>query len=286
MDNSTALVHVVNSSTNSVNQMRNVMFLPYDNIYHTNIYKEFIKNDRKIAIFENKRYKLEVTERLLSQRHRDILDIIFAKGKLRPMAGGRAFVAFSVNSIIHELGLSSEGEENRKTVIRMLEELKKVTIRLSIKDGLFKDTILFSPCTNAAYSEKLGKFVLIFDEIYLNMFQKDILVDYKYYLPLLLKEKNGIVKALVRYIISNDWINHPLPELLEEIEIRKSSMTDRRWRQIINEIKKSPTLPKFGIEIDENDIVHYRKLEEIRFYRTDKEVSRIQHSLFDTPSDF
>ena len=275
-----ALLSVVNHSNNSVNQMRNVMFLPYENIYKTNIYKEFCKNDRAVALFENSQYKLEITDHLLSQKHRDILDIIFSTAKLKPMTGERAYVDFTINSILAELNLT-DGEENRKTLEKYLDELKRVNIKLVIKDGLFKDTINFNLCSQSAHSEKLNKWVLIFDDIYLAMFQRDILVDYKYYLPILLNIESGLVKAFIRYIISNDWINHSLENILSEIEIRKEDMTIQRYNQIKKEIRDNQELIKFGIEIDSKDQIRYRKLENVIFYNTAKEIKKYEQKQLD-----
>lgn len=275
-----ALLSVVNHSNNSVNQMRNVMFLPYENIYRTNIYKEFCKNDRKVVLFENSQYKLEITDHLLSQKHRDILDIIFATAKLKPMTGERAYVDFTINSILSELGLHDSGE-NRQTVERYLEELKRVNIKLTIKDGLFKDYIIFNLCDKAAHSEKLNKYVLIFNDTYLAMFQRDILVDYKYYLPKLLKIESGVIKAFIRYIISNDWINHSLEELLSEIEIKKEDMSSRNFNLIKKQIRDSKELIDFGIEIDSKDQVRYRKLENVIFYNTAKEIKKYEQKQLD-----
>lgn len=270
-----ALLSVVNHSNNSVNQMRNVMFLPYENIYRTNIYKEFCKNDRAVALFENSQYRLEINERLLGQKHRDILDIIFATAKLKPMTGERAYVDFTINRILAELNLT-DGEENRKIIQRHLEELQKVKIKLIIKDGLFKDTILFNLCDKSAHSEKLNKYVLVFSDIYLTMFQRDILVDYKYYLPKLLKIESGVIKAFIRYIISNDWINHSLEELLSEIEIKKEDMSSRNFNLIKKQIRDSKELMEFGIEIDNKEQVRYRKLENVIFYNTAKEIKKYE----------
>lgn len=275
-----ALLSVVNHSNNSVNQMRNVMFLPYENIYRTNIYKEFCKNDRKVVLFENSQYKLEITDHLLSQKHRDILDIIFATAKLKPMTGERAYVDFTINSILSELGLHDSGE-NRQTIERYLEELKRVNIKLTIKDGLFKDYIIFNLCDKAAHSEKLNKYVLIFNDTYLAMFQRDILVDYKYYLPKLLKIESGVIKAFIRYIISNDWINHSLEELLSEIEIKKEDMTSRNFNLIKKQIRDSKEIIDFGIEIDSKDQVRYRKLENVIFYNTAKEIKKYEQKQLD-----
>lgn len=275
-----ALLSVVNHSNNSVNQMRNVMFLPYENIYRTNIYKEFCKNDRAVALFENSQYRLEINERLLGQKHRDILDIIFATAKLKPMTGERAYVDFTINSILAELNLT-DGEENRKIIQRHLEELQKVKIKLIIKDGLFKDTILFNLCDKSAHSEKLNKYVLVFSDIYLAMFQRDILVDYKYYLPKLLKIESGVIKAFIRYIISNDWINHSLEELLSEIEIKKEDMSSRNFNLIKKQIRDSKELMEFGIEIDNKDQVRYRKLENVIFYNTAKEIKKYEQKQLD-----
>lgn len=275
--NNTALISIINQSTNSVNQMRNVMFLPYDNIYQTNIYKEFKANDRKISIFENSRYRLEITDFLLSQKHRDILDIVFSTAKIKPLEGDRAYVDFTINSILSELGLS-DGTENRNTIIKYLEELKRVNIKLIIKDGLFKDNLFFNLCDISAHSEKLNKYVLVFNEMYLYMFQKDILVNYNFYLPQILKLESATLKALIRYIISNDWINHQLEDLLSEIEIKKETMTTRNFNKTKKIIKDNiEILSSFGICLNPTtEQITYKKLEKIIFYNTKKEILKYE----------
>ena len=171
--------------------------------------------------------------------------------------------------------------ENRQTIERYLEELKRVNIKLTIKDGLFKDYIIFNLCDQAAHSEKLNKYVLIFNDTYLAMFHRDILVDYKYYLPKLLKTKNGVIKAFIRYVISNDWINHSLEDLLSQIEIKKEDMTSRNFNLIKKQIRDSKELIDFCIEIDNKDQVRYKKLENVIFYNTAKEIKKYEQKQLD-----
>lgn len=268
------LVEVVNKGTNSVNQMRNIMFLPYDNIKNSTLHKDFQRNGSSAVIFENDHFKLEIEGGLLSQFHRDILDIVFAEGRLKPMAGERGYVQFSIYNILKRLGLSDAGK-NYKTVEQKLKELKKVSFVLTSKKGLFNgDWIAFSLCDRAEYSDKLKEFVLIFSDSYLNMFQSDVLVNYNEYVKRLVAIKGGTVKAFVRYVISNDWINHSLDTLLEELEIKRTNMTDRNFNKIKKSIRDSKDLETFGIKINEDEIVTYKKPKDIFFFNVKKELGK------------
>lgn len=274
--NITSLISVVNKGTSSVNQMRNIMFLPYDKIGNTKIFKEFKSNNMEAVLFENSHYKLEIRGQLLSQFHRDILDVIFAEGKLEPMAGERGYVHFSIYSILKRLGLRTDGEENYKRIEKKLKELKKVDFVLTSREGLFEgDWVAFNLCDRAEYSKKLQEFVLVFSDSYLSMFQSDIMVDYNKYVPVLVQMQSATLKALIRYVISNDFMNKPLDVLLEEIEVKRTDMTNRNFNIVKQKIKShKEELEAFGITISDTEQVRYSKLKEVRFYNVKKELGK------------
>ena len=92
-----------------------------------------------------------------------------------------------------------------------LKELQDVKIELKINFGPKKgDEIVFGMVDRADYSEKRKAFVMLFSRTYLQMFQKDILVNYNYYLTQILTLKNDTVKAFVRYVISSSFVNDNL----------------------------------------------------------------------------
>jgi len=268
------LVDTINKGTNSVNQMRNVMFLPYQQIDKTLIYKEFIKNDNKAILLENKYFTLKIRNRLLSQIHRDILDIIFSQGILNPIEK-QAYVEFSMYDLLKRMGRpysGRKGKQNYEWTKEKLKELQDVSIELKINYGHEKGhETIFGMVDRADYSEKRKKFIVLFSRTYLQMFQKDILVDYNYYLPQIINIKNDTVKAFVRYIISNDYINDSIENILTQLEIKKEHFKSNGYWKIKNIIKNNiKTLNNFGININNSEQVYYKKLEKIVFYNIKK----------------
>jgi len=271
------LVDTLNKGTNSVNQMRNVMFLPYKRIDKTKIYKEFIENDNKVILIENKYFTLKILDRLLSQIHRDILDIIFSQGILKPIEK-QAYVEFSMYDLLKRMGRpynGRKGKQNYEWIKDKIKDLKRVSIELKINFGEnLGHEAIFGMVDRADYSEKRKKFIILFSRTYLQMFQKDVLVNYNYYLPQIINIKDDTIKAFVRYIICNDYINNSLENILKELEIKKEYMSIRNFNSIKKKIKEYPRLKEiFNIKIDKNEQVRYNKLENIHFFNIKKEIT-------------
>jgi len=263
-------VEVYNKGINSISQMRNALFLPYIKIENTNLYKQFIANERKVVLFENEYYKLEIMDHLLSQVHRDILDVVLNR-KLIPLEGDRAYVSFHINSLLKELNLHN-GKTDRDWVKQKLEELKRVNIKIISKKDEAKETSLYNICDIARYSEKLEQYLLVLSTDYLRMLSQDILVNYSNYLPHILSIEHGVIKAFVRYVFSHTWVNKTVDSVLLEIEVDPKTMGKRNYQKIKKSIREYDFLI-FGISVL-NNRVKYKKMDDIYFYNADNEIKK------------
>lgn len=254
---------ICNSSTI---QMRSNMFAPILKYKQSKLYKEFVKNNMilEIKIGED---TLQVRNRFLTQSHRDVLDLMIAKAKQEKYKNKDSLISrFSIYELQKSLGYKFKNDNNlMKNIIR---EISDANLILKDKDGR---EIAFHILQGYGYSKKTGEFAVLFDDNYIRYFYtKDIAVNYKAVIPDIVALESPILKALVRFVISNVFpkFNMNLSRLLEKIGISKEKIGLRQYQKIIKTVKDNKDIlkEKFNIILTENDNIEYYKLENINFY--------------------
>jgi len=254
----------------TASQMRTLMFAPVIKYKQNPLFKEFIKNNM-ILKFKNGDDSLQVRNRFLTQLHRDILDLILLRAEKKQIKEGYIIVSeFSEYEILKALG--HKYKRNIKWFREKLQELQDIAIVLENSDKRISFHILRGYRTN----KLTGQHAVIFDNSYINYFySRDIGVNYKHLINDIVELDSPILKALVRFVISNSFekFRMSLTNALEHIGINKENTYNRQYRKFIKTVKDSKAIlkEKFNIILTDNDIIEYEYKKDISFYSIDKE---------------
>ncbi len=265
------LLNLINQSTNSVNQARSAVFLPYSNIENTNIYKKFVQNKNKGLVFENGEYKINVRNRLLYQSHRDILDIVFSQGLLKMSTNGQYYAEFRLYFLLKKLGKSQCGK-NRTWLKEKIQDLVDVVINLESK-GILSSWSDIHILDKAQYCDKVEKYVITFNSDYINSFKNDILINYDKYLPDILAIRDATIKAFIRYILVSDRVNYKVKQILNKLDIYEEVIGKRQFNKIKQRIKNYD-FSKYGFEVKESEQILCYKQPDVIFWTGKKEMNK------------
>lgn len=266
------LLDILSNATSSVDTTRSSIFLPYSNIESTNTYKIFVSNGNKGSVFENREYKIKLRNRLLSQQHRDLLDVIFSEKLLKRTKNNEYYSEFSLYFILKKLGKGQDGK-SRAVLKEKIQDLVDVVISLERFDGSSNSWSDIHILDKAQYSSKSKKFVIKFSSDYINSFKSDTIINYDKYLPAILAIKNDTIKAFVRYALVSNYINSQLVDMLVDLGINIDTISSRQLNKIKKTIKDFD-LSGFGITITDSEQVSYNKLNDINFWTVDTELKK------------
>jgi hypothetical protein len=172
------------------------LFAPVDKIYDHSKYQIYT------VVYEDSRNKVSVSGTRLTQIHRDILDIALFHGSYRIEDEIEQTIPVRTFSLYEiQKHLQYKNRYNNKWLIEKLQELKRATI--VIYDKEMKEEIEFNIIRVAKRSDKIQEFILVFEELYFQFFEKQVSIDYKELLPDILSLKHPQTKAVVRYLLSH-----------------------------------------------------------------------------------
>jgi len=255
---------------NSVSQMRSVMFAPVLKDKQSNAYKEFLKNDLIVKI-QNGDDILQVRNRFLTQLHRDVLDLMLINANKKMFKGNECVIAeFTDYEILKQLGHINK--RNTKWLRNIIRELQDINI---ILENAEKE-ISFHILNGYGISKKTGKHAVMFDDSYIKYFYtKDVGVGYKHLIGDIIALDSPILKAIVRFVISNsfDEFKMSLVKILENIGINRENTNERQYRRFIKTVKDNKAIlkEKFDIILTDNNVIEYKYKKDISFYSINKE---------------
>ena len=226
--------------------------------------------------------ELEISfDKVLTQIHQDIilslLSFFEKRGKKHEK---NIIIAFSPTRILREMGVDEKNtawlfdkikeisDTNINLKIETPERRLKISEKIIIQIGTSEFKNIASPFRNCfAY--------VLFGEIYSKYFDFDVKMKISDdTLKSLFKIKNGVVKALAKYVLTqsnskNFSFNAPLEKILFEIKAINEKTPGRTKRQLIKFIhdQKSFLKEKFGITVSEKNknIVFYEPLTNVYF---------------------
>jgi len=172
------------------------LFAPVDKILDPSRYQIYTN------VYEDERYEVSVSGTRLTQIHRDILDIALFYGsykieeEIEQTIPVRTFSLYEIQK-----HLQYRNKNNNTWLKEKLQDLKRATI--VIYDKKKDDDIEFNIIRVAKRSHKLQEYVLVFEELYFEFFEKSIGINYKELLSEILKLKHPQTKAVIRYMLSH-----------------------------------------------------------------------------------
>jgi len=242
--------------------------------FHTKQKVEFKKDEA--FIYEDDYFKVELLGYKLNQIHRDILDIILYfggkdfDGKLKD---NRFVRTISLYKIKEHLGYASSN--NVAWIEEKINEIQQTLIEVTDKKSENLDKWKFSAIETAKHSQKLNTYAIIIHPLYYEFFSSSISLDYSKYIEHILKLKNGVTKATIRYLLTHtSWHQININKLLNKIGVsgtqRNINIQRAKLLEELQEIKEI-----FNIELikttndnrKNSDItIKYTRLSEIKFY--------------------
>lgn len=246
------VVEKIEKSTSSIDELRVPIFAPISQINkNSSIYKNFIAN-KNIRVIETKWGAIEIRNRILTQTHKDILDLIFTYAdEIREEIDGSVIIKFTRSKILQEYTNGEYSSKNFKWFKEKLLEIKDSVIRYKDKnDRSFAFNIIDTVI------EDKNNFGIVVSKSYINFYEKSLSVNYKKEIPKLLEIENSLLKAIVRFFFSHSHCNIKIDDLFMALGF---PMESTRWLQISKkEIRDSiDILAGFGISYDSKKEVFY-----------------------------
>ncbi len=220
--------------------------------------------DSKARMVYNKKTKNGTTtiiqmNNILTQQHKDILDVILAKTK---RLNDKKFVAtITKYEILKQLGY--DNPKNRYAWLnKKLKEIRQTFHEVEFRQSNGQRFIAtVQTFTDIVHDDE--KYLFIFDARYIHLFYTlQQSVDYKPLLADIIQIKDSVIKAVVRYCLMHKYKKSDLFEILKEVgyevEDKKGRMA-RNIKKIFADNQK--TLNRFNIKYDRkrNFITYNRK---------------------------
>jgi len=250
---------VKNKPINTVSQCRMPVFAP---IYFAQKcrHPKKIREEKIITPWGTLKIKGELT-----QLHRDMLDWIFAKAQKHEKY--KSAFLFSPRQMARDLGIYIKNGNYCKFFKEKFENMRtaRVTIetdQMIVYCGLIREHGYSKHKLNDAASS--GKkvfndkfYYVLFEPKYITFINNDIAMCYLPLVDDILQIKSPVVKAFVRFIISHKDLKMSLNKIMEAIGI--VGISKRKYVEKKKEIisQKELLYQKFGITIDEEEIVSY-----------------------------
>jgi len=160
---------------------------------------------------------IEIRNRLLTQTHKDIMDLIFTyKKKIKRLKDGSIALYFSQSEIskLYSTNDTTNKSKNLKWFRQKLDEISDC--RIQYKDN-FQNEIDFRIILKKAFSANENLYGIILDSNYVEFYERGLSINYSTKVPSLIKIESPLVKSIIRFFFSHKSINISLEKLLKAI---------------------------------------------------------------------
>jgi len=254
-------------STSSVEELRVPIYAPVKQLPPQSIAAKDFKKNNNVRIIETKWGHVEIRNRLLTQTHKDIMDLIFTyKKKLKRLDDGTIALYFSQSEISKfynntEDDSTTAKSKNLKWFRQKLDEISDCRIQYKDKNG---NEIDFRIILKKAFSSKENLYGIVLDPNYVEFYEKGLSVNYSSKIPDLISVDSPLVKSIIRFFFTHKAINLSLENILVTVGFPLPAST-----RTLQTAKK--TLREHVDVFKQFDIVYDPK-KEIFYYKGTKEV--------------
>jgi len=255
-------------STSSVEELRVPIYAPVKQLPpQSSAAKDFKKNNN-VRTIETKWGHVEIRNRLLTQTHKDIMDLIFTYNKkIKRLEDGTIALYFSQSEISkaynnsNDNNLSTNTSKNLKWFRQKLDEITDCRIQYKDNKG---NEIDFRVILKKAFSSKENLYGIILDSNYVEFYEKGLSVNYSSKIPELISVESPLVKSIIRFFFTHKALNLSLENLLITVgfplpaSVRTMQTAKKTLREHIDVFKQ------FNIEYDsKNEVFYYRGTTEV-----------------------
>ena len=254
------------------------LFLPSKNITKSRIYKTFLENNQQYILRDDLFMRITITGRLLTQKHKDILECIFTNIK-----GNGEFNLYKDKAIcqivmspynLRKSYTTMSGNETKiNWIYEKLTEISNCGVELHFKNN---DEKFYFTFIDSIYQKSDKLIVINFSQAYTYFLAKTLLLEYTDYVKPLLefsdfckKEINPIralkrevhtepIKAILRYMLTHKGNNsqYKLDSIFEQLQFEKT-LSKRQLSEIKQDLKETKIqdflIQNFGITLTNNN---------------------------------
>jgi len=205
-------------STSSVEELRVPIYAPVKQLPPQSTAAKDFKKNNNVRIIETKWGQVEIRNRLLTQTHKDIMDLIFTyHKKIKRLDDGTIALYFSQSEIskVYNAGDASDSSVNTSKNLRWFrQKLDEITdCRIQYKDNSGNE-IDFRVILKKAFSAKENLYGIVLDSNYVEFYEKGLSVNYSSKIPQLISVESPLVKSIIRFFFTHKAINLSLENIL------------------------------------------------------------------------
>jgi len=253
-------------STSSVEELRVPIYAPIKQLSPQSTAAKDFKKNNNVRIIETKWGQVEIRNRLLTQTHKDIMDLIFTyKKSIRKLNNGNIALYFSQSEISRHYNLNENifesKSKNLKWFRQKLDEIADCRIQYNDRNG---NEIDFRIILKKAFSEKENLYGIILDPNYVEFYENGLSINYSSKIPDLLAIQSPLVKSIIRFFFTHKAINISLSKLLHTVgfPLPASIRTMQSTKKVLRE----------NINIFENFNITYNAEKEIFYYKGTSDI--------------
>lgn len=205
-------------STSSVEELRVPIYAPVKQLPPQSVAAREFKNNNNVRIIETKWGSAQIRNRLLTQTHKDIMDLIFTYNKkIKKLEDGSIVLYFSQSEIVkyyHSNDEKISKSKNLKWFRQKLDEIADCRIQYTDNNG---NEIDFRIILKKAFSAKENMYGIILDSNYVEFYEKGLSVNYSSKVTDLISVESPLVKSIIRFFFTHKAINLSLENILTTI---------------------------------------------------------------------
>lgn len=255
-------------STSSVEELRVPIYAPVKQLPPQSAAAKDFKKNNNVRTIETKWGNVEIRNRLLTQTHKDIMDLIFTYNKkIKRLDDGTIALYFSQSEISKfyntgdESDTSTNKSKNLKWFRQKLDEI--ADCRIQYKDNRGNE-IDFRVILKKAFSSKENLYGIVLDSNYVEFYERGLSVNYSSKIPDLISVDSPLVKSIIRFFFTHKAINLSLENILQTVgfplpaSVRTLQIAKKTLREHIEVFKQ------FDIIYDaKKEIFYYKGTNEV-----------------------
>ena len=204
-------------STSSVEELRVPIYAPVKQLPPQSSAAIEFKKNNNVRTIQTKWGYVEIRNRLFTQTHKDIMDLIFTYNKkIKRLDDGTIAIYFSQSEISKIYSSNDEDNntnksKNLKWFRQKLDEIADCRIQYKDNSG---NEIDFRVILKKAFSSKENLYGIVLDSNYIEFYEKGLSVNYSSKLPELISVESPLVKSIIRFFFTHKAINLSLENIL------------------------------------------------------------------------
>ena len=250
---------VIKYSTSSVEELRVPIYAPVKQLPPQSVAAKDFKKNNNVRIIETKWGHVEIRNRLLTQTHKDIMDLIFTYHKKRKRLEDGTIALYFSQSEISKFYNNEENENKSKNLKWFRQKIDEISdCRIQYKDNNGNE-IDFRIILKKAFSSKENLYGIVLDPNYVEFYENGLSVNYSSKIPDLISVDSPLVKSIVRFFFTHKAINLTLENVLMTVgfPFPASTRTLQNAKKTLRE--NIDTFKQFDIEYNsEKEIFYYR----------------------------